>query len=90
MSPWVLDWVREAMGVAVLLALPFVGAALAGCVVAGLLAWLLGLQDPAVSTIARTVTVVVALVLLAGTIGEQLRTYVHDAWSELPRIGRAE
>jgi type III secretory pathway component EscS len=90
MSPWVLDFVQEAFGVGIMVALPFVGAAVAGSMLAGLVQWIAGLQDPAVATIARGVAVVALLVLLAGLLAEQLSTYVREAWSELPHIGRAE
>lgn len=89
MSPWVLDLVQEALGLGVLVVAPFVGAALAGSIVAGLLQWLVGLQDPAVATIARATAVVVALVLLAGTLAAHLKSYVDEAWAELPQVGRA-
>lgn len=87
MSPWVLDLVQEALGLAVLIALPFVAAALAGAVVAGLLQWLTGMQDASTSMIARAVAVVVALVLLGGTMASRLSLYVREAWAELPRLG---
>jgi flagellar biosynthesis protein FliQ len=88
-TPWVLDLVQEALALGVLVAAPFVGAALAGSIIAALLQWSVGLQDPVLATIARGVAVVIALVLLAGLFAGQLRTYVHDAWAELPRIGRS-
>jgi flagellar biosynthesis protein FliQ len=87
-SPWVLDLVQEALGLGVLIALPFVGAALVGSIVAGLLQWLAGLHDPVVATIARGVAVVVALVLLASLFAGRLGTWTQEAWAELPRIGR--
>jgi type III secretory pathway component EscS len=87
-SAWVLELVQEALGLGVLVALPFVAAAVVGSIVAGLLQWLSGLQDPVVGTIARAVAIVVALVLLAGPLAGQLRTYAREAWAELPRVGR--
>jgi flagellar biosynthesis protein FliQ len=89
MSPWVLDLLQEGLGLGVLVALPFVGAALAGSIVAGLLQWWAGLQDPVVATIARGAAVVVALLLLGGLFAGQLSTYAKEAWLELPRIGRS-
>ena len=86
----VLDLVRDGLVVVVMAAVPLLLAALVGGVTAGVVVALAGLQDPTIAAVFRAAGVIVALLLMAGTIAEQLRDFTDDAWSVLPRLGRGE
>ena len=83
----VLDLARDGLVLAIALILPFVAAAVAGSVVAGLLTQLTGLQDQSVAALARAAAVLVGLWLVAASLGDQMIAFTGDAWSGLAAIG---
>jgi flagellar biosynthesis protein FliQ len=80
--------VQQGLGLAILLVLPIVGAALVGSLVASVLATVAGLQDQTAALIARTLAVILAAVLIAEGAATETRTFTSEWWSRLPEIGR--
>lgn len=83
-----VDVVQQGLGLAILLVLPIVGAALVGSLVASMLATMTGLQDQTVALIARTLAVIVAAVLVVESAAEEARAFTSRWWAQLPEIGR--
>jgi len=80
--------VQQGIGLAILVVLPIVGAALVGSLVASVLASVTGLQDQTIALIARTLAVIVAAVLVVENAAEETRAFTAKWWAQLPEIGR--
>ena len=89
MSPLEL-WVGQAFGLVIALVLPLVIAGALGSLVATALGSFSGLQDTTVSAVARGLAVLLALGLLAGSIGAETTAYVSSSWSDLAAVGRGQ
>jgi type III secretory pathway component EscS len=81
-------WVTQALGLVVGLVLPIVVAAALGSLVATALGSFSGLQDTTVSAVSRGLAVLLAIGMLAGSIGNETKQFVSASWSELPAVGR--
>jgi flagellar biosynthesis protein FliQ len=80
--------VQQGLGLAILVVLPIVGAALVGSLVASVLAMVTGLQDQTIAVIARTLAVIVAAVLVVESAAGEIRELTSQWWAKLPQIGR--
>jgi flagellar biosynthesis protein FliQ len=80
--------VQQGLGLAILVVLPLLGAALVGSLAASVLATVTGLQDQTVALIARTLAVIVAAVLVAESAAEEARAFTASWWAQLADIGR--
>ena len=85
-----LDLVAEALTLAVSIVVPLAAAGLAGGVVGGLLAGLIGLQDQSIATLVRAASVVIALILVGGLLGERVEAFTARSWGDLARWGSME
>lgn len=81
------DVVMHALGLAVTVVVPLALAALAGGVVGGLAATLVGLQDQTVALLFRAASVVVALVLAGGLMAQRVQDYTRESWTGLAALG---
>jgi flagellar biosynthesis protein FliQ len=80
--------VQQGLGLAILVVVPIVGAALVGSLAASVLSTVAGLQDQTVALIARTLAVILATVLVVESAAEEARAFTAEWWSQLPDIGR--
>lgn len=87
MTESVAALVREAMLLALLLAAPFLVAALAAGIVTGLIGAFTQMQDPAIGLVPRVAAVGLALVVFAPSIARQLDAFVGRLWPMLAAIG---
>jgi flagellar biosynthesis protein FliQ len=88
MEPSELSFVVEqGFALVILLLLPVLVAAALGSLIAGALGSLLGLQDQGISTISRTLSVLLALAFLTQTLGSETVGYGKALWSELANVG---
>ena len=71
---------REGLLLALLLAAPFLVAALAAGILTGLLGAFTQIQDPAVGLVPRVAAVGAALILFAPSIGHQLEVFASRIW----------
>jgi flagellar biosynthesis protein FliQ len=71
---------REGLLLALLLAAPFLVAALAAGILTGLLGAFTQIQDPAVGLVPRVAAVGAALILFAPSIGHQLEVFAGRIW----------
>lgn len=81
-----VDMVAEALGLAVTVVLPLALAGLAGGVVGGLLAALVGLQDQTVALLVRAAAVVVAIVLAGELLVDRVQSFTAQSWSRLAAV----
>lgn len=82
------DLVRDGLVASVVWALPLVAAALAAAVGAGWLAGRFGIADPSVSMIVRAAAVLVAVLLVAGSLADATVQWGTQTWEWLPQIGQ--
>jgi flagellar biosynthetic protein FliQ len=80
---------REGLLLVLLLAAPFVVAAVIAGIVSGLIAAFTQLQDPAIGTAVRVAAVGVAIVLFAPSIGHQLAAFMARLWPMITAAGTA-
>ncbi len=65
------------------IALPMLAAALAGVLAAAIVGRAVGLQDPASSTVARALAMLVAIAVLGAAWAEQVRGFAASSWATL-------
>jgi flagellar biosynthesis protein FliQ len=80
--------IQQGFGVLLAISLPLVLAAAVGSLVATLLVGLLGTQDSTLSLVARTLAVVLALVLVARSAADETVALTRSLWSGLDEVGR--
>jgi flagellar biosynthesis protein FliQ len=79
--------VREGLLLALLLAAPFLVAALVAGIVTGLLGAFTQIQDPAIGLVPRVAAIGIALVLFAPAIGHQLEGFATRLWPMIVAAG---
>lgn len=80
MTASLVGLLREGLLLALLLAAPFLVAALAAGILTGLLGAFTQIQDPAVGLVPRVAAVGAALILFAPSIGHQLEVFAGRIW----------
>jgi flagellar biosynthesis protein FliQ len=79
--------VREGLLLALLLAAPFLVAALVAGVITGLVGAFTQIQDPAIGMVPRAAAVGIAIVLFAPSIGAQLSAFADRLWPLITQVG---
>jgi flagellar biosynthesis protein FliQ len=83
----VVTIVREGALLALLLAAPFLVAALIAGIVSSLVGMVTQVQDPAVGMVPRVAAVGIALVLFASPIARQLESFAGKVWPSVVAVG---
>lgn len=83
-----LQLVHDGFALVLGIAMPMLAAALAGVLVAALVARMLGVTDAASSGVARAAAMLVALAVLGAAWGEQVRGFAAASWATLADVGQ--
>lgn len=80
--------VHDGFALVLAIALPMLGAALVGVLVAAVVARLMGIQDAASSAVARGAAMLAVLAVLGATWADEVRTFTARSWATLGEAGQ--
>lgn len=80
--------VHDGFALVLAIAIPLVAAAVVGVLLAVLATRTLGIADPALGAVARSLAVFAALAVFGATWATQLRDFTASAWQQLTALGR--
>jgi flagellar biosynthesis protein FliQ len=83
-----VELVHGGFALVLAIAVPLLVAALAGVVVAAAISRAFGIQDAALGLLARSIAVLVAVVVLGAGWAASTTQFTGDAWGSLAAIGR--
>ena len=83
-----LEVVHAGFALVLEIAMPMLAAALAGVLVAAVLARMLGVQDAASSAVVRAAAMLVALAVLGTAWADQVRSFAASSWATLANVGQ--
>jgi flagellar biosynthesis protein FliQ len=80
--------VHDGFALVLAIALPMLGAALAGVLAAAVVARLMGIQDAASSALARAAAMLAVLAVLGATWADEVRAFTASSWATLAESGQ--